>query len=138
MTQNQNSTANKFNSYLMYIILIVLALSIVSLFAAVYAMSIPGSDLAASFLVIIGLFALGLSTALLYQTKRRTTAMKIEPPKVMTTIECKKCGTKTTREHQRGDFVFKTLDACPKCPEEKQMITAIFKEIKEKEKTYAV
>ena len=64
--------------------------------------------------------------------------MKIEIPKVMTTIECRKCGTKTTREFQRGDFVFKELDACPKCPGEKQVVTAIYKEVKEKEKTYAV
>jgi hypothetical protein len=135
MTQNQTNA--KLSTYLMYIILIVLALSIVSLFAAVYALSVPGNDLAAGFLVIIGLIALALSATLLYQTKRRTSTMKTEAPKVMTTIECKKCGTKTTREFQRGDYVFKQLDTCPKCLEEKQMITGIFKEIKEKEKTYA-
>ena len=64
--------------------------------------------------------------------------MKIEIPKVMTTIECKKCGIKTVREYQRGDYVYKELDACPKCPDTKQIITAIYKEVKEKEKTYNV
>jgi hypothetical protein len=121
----------------MLIALIVLGLSVVSLFAAVYALSI-GEDLIAGFLVIVGFFALALSGTLLYQTRKRATTMKIEAPKVMTYIECKKCGTKTSRDFQRGDYVFKTLDACPKCPEEKQMITGIYKEIKEKEKTYAV
>ena len=64
--------------------------------------------------------------------------MKIEVPKVMTTIECKKCDTKTMREFQRGDYVYKELDACPKCPDTKQIITAVYKEVKEKEKTYNV
>jgi hypothetical protein len=62
--------------------------------------------------------------------------MKIETPKVMTTIDCGKCG-KTTREYQRGDFVFKDLGACQKCGD-RQVITAIYKEVKEKEKTYNV
>jgi hypothetical protein len=58
----------------------------------------------------------------------------------MTTIECqnKACNNKTVREFQRGDYVFKESDvACGKCVG-KQMITAIYKEVKEKEKTYAV
>jgi uncharacterized membrane protein len=137
MTQNQTSTANKISTYLMFIVLIVLGLSIVSLFSAVYAYTL-GNELAAGFLVILGFFALALSVAVLYQTKMRSASMKVEAPKVMTTIECKKCGFKTTREFQRGDYVFKELDACQKCPDQKQMITGIFKEIKEKEKTYAV
>lgn len=57
-------------------------------------------------------------------------------PKMMTTIECNKCGKKTVREFQRGDFVFKELDAC-QCGG-KQLITAIYKEIIEKEKNYGV
>ncbi len=137
MTQTQTSTANKISTYLMFIVLIVLGLSIVSLFSAVYAYTI-GNELAAGFLVVIGFFALALSAAVLYQTRRRTTALKAEAPKVMTTIECKNCGTKSTREFQRGDYVFKELEPCQKCPEQKQIITSIFKEIKEKEKTYAV
>ncbi len=66
--------------------------------------------------------------------------MKIEIPKVMTTIGCvsKTCDAKTTREFQRGDYVYKELDTpCQKCAS-KQMITAIYKEVKEKEKTYNV
>jgi hypothetical protein len=50
--------------------------------------------------------------------------------------ENKKCASKTVREFQRGDYVFKELDVCQKCPDEKQMITGIYKEVKEKEKTY--
>jgi len=138
MTQNQTIAAKKISTYLMLIVLIVLGLSIVALIAALYAYFIVGSELAAVFLVVIGFFALAMSAAVMYQTRRRMTTMKIEVPKVMTTIECKKCGFKNTREYQRGDFVFKELDACQKCPDTKQLITAIYKEVKEKEKTYAV
>ena len=137
MTQSQTSSANKISTYLMFIVLIVLGLSIVALFSAAYAYLL-GNDLAATFLLIIGFFAMGLSTAVLYQSRRRAVAMKIEVSKVMTTIECKKCGFKNIREYQRGDYVFKELDACQKCPETKQLITAIYKEVKEKEKTYNV
>jgi hypothetical protein len=138
MTQNQTSAANKISTYLMLIVLIVLGLSTVALAAAFYAYYIVGNELAAIFLVIIGFFALAISAAVLYQTRRRTATLKIEVPKVMTTIECKKCGFKSTREYQRGDYVFKELDPCQKCPDTKQLITAIYKEVKEKEKTYAV
>ncbi|MBE3117093.1 hypothetical protein IMZ68_07805 [Candidatus Bathyarchaeota archaeon] len=136
-TQNQTSTANKISTYLMFIILVVLGLSIVALVSAAYAY-VLGSDIAASFLLIIGFFAMGLSAAVLYQSRRRAVAMKIEVSKVMTTIECKKCNYKNIREYQRGDYVFKELDACQKCPDTKQLITAIYKEVKEKEKTFNV
>ncbi|MDR2720641.1 MAG: hypothetical protein LBC03_07565 [Nitrososphaerota archaeon] len=136
MTQNQ-ATANKLSSYLMFIVIIVMGLAIVSLFSAIYAYTLD-NVLEAGFLIIIGAFGLTLSCVILYQNRKRTTAMKVEAPKVMTYIECKNCGTKTTREFQRGDFVFKELDTCPKCPEQKQMITGVYKEIKETEKTYTV
>jgi Zn finger protein HypA/HybF involved in hydrogenase expression len=139
MTQNKqnSSSANKVSSYLLFIVLIVVALSAVAICSAVYAYMI-GAIVEAGFLAIIGAFALTISCVVFYQTKRNEAAMKVEAPKVMTYIECKNCGTKTTRDFQRGDFVFKELEACPKCPEQKLMITGAYKEIKEKEKTYAV
>lgn len=97
-----------------------------------------GDFAAAGILAVIGLIALTMSVFTLYQSRRQITEMKIEIPKVMTTIECKKCNSKTVREFARGDFVYKELDACQKCPDEKQIITAIYKEVKEKEKTYGV
>jgi hypothetical protein len=129
------------------IVVIVMALAIITFLLAVY-LAYTGSSAtgtkqagdysAAAILAIIGLIALTMSSFTFLQSRRQVAEMKIEIPKVMTTIECRKCGTKTVREFQRGDFVFKELDACPKCPSEKQMITAIYKEVKEKEKTYAV
>ena len=140
MEKNHNQTSpatKKISTYLTMIVLIVVALSIISLILAANAYYI-GQTLAAGFLAIIGLVALTMSVFTLYQSRRQVAQMKIEIPKVMTTIECKKCNSKTTREFQRGDYVYKELDACQKCPDQKQMITAIYKEVKEKEKTYAV
>jgi len=136
-TQQTQTTVNKISSYLMFIVFIVLGLSIVALFSAVYAYMLE-EYIQAGFLVIIGVFSLAISCVVLYQTKRNAAALKVEAPKVMTIIECKNCGTKVSREFQRGDFVFKELDVCEKCPEQKLMITGVYKEIKEKEKTYAI
>jgi hypothetical protein len=141
MAQNQTqSTApasKKISTYLTLIVLIVMALSITALFIAGETY-LAGDQLAAGVLAGIGLIAFTMSLFLLFQSKRQSAEIKIEIPKVMTTIECK-CGSKTIREFQRGDYVYKDLDVpCPKCPTTKQMITAIYKEVKEKEKTFNV
>ncbi len=84
--------------------------------------------------------ALAMSVGLLFQSKRQVAETKIEAPKVMTLTECtnKGCNNKTSREFQRGDYVYKELDVpCGKCGG-KQMVTAIYKEVKEKEKTFNV
>ena len=144
MTQNQTSPGTKkISNYITMIVLIVLALSVVSIILAVsvYLSGVPTpsqADLTAGFLAVIGIVALTMSMFTLYQSRRQAAEMKIEIPKVMTTVECKKCNTKTVREFQRGDYVYKELDACPKCPDTKQLITAVYKEVKEKEKTYNV
>jgi hypothetical protein len=141
MTQNnktQSTSANqKISTYLTMIVLIVMALAVTALVIAAETY-LAGDQLAAGVLAGIGLIALVLSGFLLYQSKLQSAQVKIEVPKVMTTIECK-CGEKTVREFQRGDYVYKSLDVpCPKCPTTHQMITAIYKEVKEKEKTFNV
>ena len=135
MSENSSSATTKISTYLMMIVLIVMALSIVALVSAVY---LYESDFQfAAILLAMGLLAMGLSVYVLLQSRKRMASMKIEAPKVMTTIECKKCGFKSVREFQRGDFIFKDLDPCQKC-NDKMIITAIYKEVKEKEKTYGV
>ena len=141
MTQNQTqstSTNKKISTYLTMIVLIVMALAVTALFIAAQTY-IVGDQLAAGVLAGIGLLALALSVFLLYQSKMQSAQVKIEVPKVMTTIGCvKTCDQKNVREFQRGDYVYKELDSsCQKCGG-KQMITGIFKEVKEKEKTYNV
>ncbi len=121
------------------IVVIVIILSIASLVLAISEYS-PSNPLPALVLAFIGFIALAMSMFLLYQSRRQTVEMKIEIPKVMTTIECtnKGCASKTQREFQRGDYVYKDVDTpCGKCGG-KQMVTAIYKEVKEKEKTYNV
>jgi hypothetical protein len=116
-----------------------LALSVIALFVAVETY-FSGDILAAMIFAGIGAIAMAMCLFLLYQSRRQATQVKIEIPKVMTTIECKNktCANKTIRDFQRGDYIFKEdSTACPKCGG-KQMITAIYKEVKEKEKTYAV
>jgi len=136
--QTQSKNANqKISTYLTMIVLIVMALGVTALLIAGETY-LAGDQLAAAVLASIGLIALVLSGFLLYQSKLQSKQVKLEAPKVMTTIECK-CGGKTVREFQRGDYVYKELDVpCPKCPTTHQMITAIYKEVKEKEKTYNV
>lgn len=141
MAQNnktQSTSANqKISTYLTMIVLIVMALAVTALLIAGETY-LAGDQLAAGVLAGIGLIALALSGFLLYQSKLQSAQIKIEVPKVMTTIECK-CGEKSVREFQRGDYVYKEVDVpCPKCPTTKQMITAIYKEVKEKEKTFNV
>jgi hypothetical protein len=136
MSENSSPATTKISTYLMMIVLIVLALSIVALMLSVNAFMV-GNEAVAGYLLIIGFIAMGLSVYVLFQSRKRIASMKIEAPKVMTTVECKKCGFKSVREFQRGDFIFKDLDPCQKC-EDKMIITAIYKEVKEKEKTYGV
>ena len=133
------TTSSKINTYLILIVMVVLALSIVALFVAAETL-LQGDTLTAGLFAGIGIIAMAMCMFLLFQSKRQSAEIKLDIPKVMTTIECqnKTCNNKTTREFQRGDFVFKELDvACGKCGG-KQMITGVYKEVKEKEKTYAV
>ena len=136
MSQNSSSSTSKISTYLMMIVLIVLALSIVALLVSVTAF-VEGNIMVAGYLLVIGFIAMGLSIYVLFQSRKRAASMKIEAPKVMTTIECRKCNVKNVREFQRGDFVFKDLEPCQKC-NDNMIITAIYKEVKEKEKTYGV
>jgi lysylphosphatidylglycerol synthetase-like protein (DUF2156 family) len=137
MTTNasQSPTTSRISTFAFIIVIVVMVLSITAFGLAAWAY-VEGNELYAIFLVLTGVIAFVLSTYLLLQSRRTAVTMKTTPAKVMTTMECKKCGVKNTREFQRGDYVYKELEACQKCPEEKMLITAIYKEIKEKEKTY--
>jgi hypothetical protein len=142
MTQNANSTGTaKISTFVLAAIYITLVLSVVAIAVAVGALS-QGSTEVAIYLLAIGFIALALSGYYLFQSRKHVATLKVEAPKVLTTIECIKCGIKSTREFQRGDFVYKELDKCTKC-EDKQVITAIYreaslKEQKEKDKPITV
>ncbi len=112
-------------------VFITLALSLVALILSVTIIG-ENSD-AAWVLLLLGLLGVAISTYVLVQTRRRLSKLKIVVPPVTTTIECKKCGIKNVREFQRGDYIFKETEPCQKCSD-KMLITAIYREVKEKEK----
>jgi predicted membrane protein len=135
MAENSTTTTtSRISTYLLMIVLVVLALSIVALLVAVNAF-VMGNEMVATYLLVIGFIAMTVAAYMLLQSRKHVATMKIEAPKVMTTVECRKCGFKNVREFQRGDFVFKELEKCQKC-DDKMIITAIYKEVKEKEKTF--
>ena len=132
MTQASGSTtATRISSFLLLVVFITLALSLVALILSVTIIG-ENSD-AAWVLLLLGLLGVAISTYVLVQTRRRLSKLKIVVPPVNTTIECKKCGIKNVREFQRGDYIFKETEPCQKCSD-KMMITAIYREVKEKEK----
>jgi len=129
------STTSRISTVVLLIIYVVLALSLVSILLAINFFAV-GQNIVGAYLVFIGIIGMALSGYMLLQSRNRMAKMKIVTPPTVTQIECKKCGTKTVREFQRGDYVYKELEACQKCPEEKMIITGIYKEIKEKEKAF--
>ena len=87
------------------------------------------------FFMLIGVSGLALSTYMVFQTRRRALKLAFIPPRIATTILCQKCGFKNIRDFERGDFIFKETEECPKC-KEKMMINSIFREIVEKKKRW--
>jgi len=137
MSGDSTGTAtSRISTFVILIIYAVLALAVVVLLLAINTF-VSGKNLeVAAYLALIGVIAMGMSGYMLLQSRKRTMKLKIAAPPTMTQIECKKCGTKTVREFQRGDYVYKELGVCQKCPDDKMLITAIYREIKEKEKTF--
>lgn len=119
-------------SIVLLIIFITLALSLIALVAAVSFFT-AGDQVIAGYLLLVGAVGLIFSSYMLYQTRRRISALKIEVPPILTTIECKKCGFKNVREFQRGDYIFKEGEPCQKC-NDKMLITAIYREVRNKDK----
>jgi RNase P subunit RPR2 len=130
--EEKNSVrATRVSSVVLLIIFLTLALALVALILA--ASMYVSEPVTAGLLAIMGLAGVALSAYVILQLRRRATRLSVVIPPIMTTVECKKCGNKNVREFQRGDYVFKDLDQCQKC-NDKMMITAIYREVKEKEK----
>ena len=129
-TQATAPTA-RISTFLLLVVFLTLALSFVAL---IFGATVIEQNTEASWvLLLLGFLGVSLSTYVLFQTRRRLSKLKIVLPPVVTTIECKKCGFKNVREFQRGDFIFKEGEPCQKC-NDKMLITAIYREVKEKEK----
>jgi hypothetical protein len=125
------TTTTKISSFVLLVVFITLALSLVAL---IFSVTIIGENSDAAWILLaLGLLGVAISTYVLVETRRRLSKLKIIVPPVNTTIECKKCGVKNVREFQRGDYIFKETEPCQKC-NDKMLITAIYREVKEKEK----
>jgi len=133
MSKAPSSATSKISSFVLLVIFITLALSLVALILATQAWYTPGQEPVAGYLLLIGFLGAALSTYVLFQTRKRIKRLSIKAPSVTTTIECRKCGFKSVREFERGDYIFKEVDPCQKC-NENMLITAIFREVKEKRK----
>lgn len=131
MSKTSSSTPARISSFVLLVIFITLALSLTALILAISAFS--SNEITAYYLLLIGFLGAGLSTYVLFQTRKRIKRLSIKIPSVTTTIECRKCGFKSTRDFQRGDYIFKEVDPCQKC-NENMLITAIYKEVEEKRK----
>jgi len=132
-----NSTvpvARRTSPFLLAIILITLLLSLISIYEGLTEYLV-GDSSTGGFYLTMGMVTLALSAYMLFQTKKRVLRlMGMEMQPLSTTLQCQKCGLKNVREFKRGDFVFKqTEEACPK-DNEKMIISAIFREVKEREK----
>jgi len=123
----------RISSFFLVIILVTFVLAIAALYQAIDAYG-RGEISAGINFAMIGASTLALSSYMLFQTRRRmlrlTLSMKMQ--RIATTILCHKCGFKTIRDFQRGDYIFKEAEECPKC-REKMLIASIYREV-EKEK----
>lgn len=131
MSEASATTTTRISSFVLLVVFITLALSLVAL---IFSVTIIGENSDAAWvLLLLGVLGVAISTYVLVQTRRRLSKLKIVVPPVTTTIECRKCGDKNVREFQRGDYIFKEAEPCKKC-NDKMLITAIYREVKEKEK----
>ncbi|MFQ6080042.1 MAG: hypothetical protein ACE5OW_00010 [Candidatus Bathyarchaeia archaeon] len=121
----------KISSLFLVIILVTLVLAIAALYQAVHAFRNQDFNAVINF-AMIGATTLALSTYMLFQTRRKMQKFTIKMQRVATTILCQKCGFKTIRDFQRGDYIFKEAEECPKC-NEKMLIASIYREAQEKE-----
>jgi len=126
---NEVETPRKRISYLfLAIILVTLALSAVALYQALIEFDNARDGTS---LLLIGGSGFVLSAYMLLQTRRRTMRLEIKEQPVITTILCQKCGFKNVRDFQRGDYIFKQIDPCPKC-NEKMSVASIYREVEQK------
>lgn len=108
-----------------------LAISIYYLYGALRAYA-NGNLQEAFFYTLLAATGVGISLYVVYAIRKR--ALSEKPlPKIVTTIECKKCGFKNLRRFEKGDYVFKSVENCQKC-NESMLITAIYAEEEKKKK----
>jgi hypothetical protein len=129
MTDKAEPPKANISFFSIIMVLITVVLSVIALFIGFT--TYESQDLSALPYMLIGFIGLAISAYLLLQTKRKPLRGTFEMPQVVTTILCQKCGFKNIRDFERGDYVFKETEPCPKC-NDNMMIAAIYREVKEK------
>lgn len=132
MTDNVEPV-RRYSPFLLIAILIAITLSISALYVAIDSI-INQTDLSSSYsFLAIGFFGLAITAYILFQTRKRPIPEALKTPRVLTTLECKKCDFKNVRDFERGDYIFKEDGPCQKC-DDKMTISAIYREEKKDNK----
>ena len=125
----KESVTKRTSSLRIAIVLIILVLAVAAFSVGIQAY--PEGDWI--LFLLMGFSGLALSTYMLLQTRRKIPRIIFKPYQIATTMLCQRCGFKNIRDFQRGDYIFKEVEECPKC-QEKMMIASIYREAEEKEK----
>jgi len=132
---NEVEKPRRISYLLLTIIIVTLAVSAVALSLALIDVDAQGNIVLKQnidgSLLLIGGSGFIVSAYMLLQTRRRTMRLEIKEHPVITTIVCQKCGFKNVRDFQRGDYIYKEAEPCPKC-NEKTSVTSIYREVEEK------
>ena len=124
------SKARRISPLFPAMVLIALLLCITAIYQGLEAYG-KGDYSTGNLFITMGVTTLALLTYMLLQTRRRVFRPTLRMQPVTTTIMCQKCGLKNIRDFQRGDYIFKEAEQCPKC-NEKMTITSIYREVKER------
>ena len=124
----------RFSPFLFAVIMIALLVALVCIYLG-FNEYLFGDPSTASLYMSTGIVTLAVSTYMMYQTRKRIVKiMSLEMQPLSSTVQCMKCGFKNIREFKQGDFVFKeTEEMCPK-DNVKMTISAIYREVSDKEK----
>ena len=131
MSGEAAGSTRRFSSIVLVVIIVVLVLSLTALYQA-YELFLS-NDPTMGYYLLIGLIGLSLSTYMLFQTRRRMKKFTLKAQPITTTVVCPKCGLKSVRNFERGDYILKELGSCTKC-EGTMMISAIYREVTRKGK----
>jgi len=84
--------------------------------------------------MLIGIISMASIVYVVVQYRARSTKYKVKELKVFSKLEHEDCGYSAVRNFIKGDYVFKTVEKCPKC-DSPMTITRIYPEKKDEKKS---
>lgn len=112
------------------VIIVILAMSLIALLLSIDSYVRYGKIDVINMVLSISTVFLALY---MFLQLRRKINVGLEALKVLTVIQCLKCGYSNVREFEKGDYILKETGSCPKC-DGKLIIYSIFRETMNKEK----